>query len=556
MTSVLEWVSHSTEALLLSSGIIVVIAVWAWAGYSKKVARVSRAALVLSEIVNGLPSDARRTQIRQILKASSVADAYVTHRLDDLIDTLVANPFDGTTYRSTVRPGDILTVHAIASRDINFRWYQGVPNLLIGLGLLFTFTGLTAALMYAAAGAAASDIHVAQQALNGLLGAATFKFFTSLLGLLCSILFSWGEKTQYAKLTRTFYSLQQTVESKFPYISAQALADVARRKTSIERAARISAAANLAILNEALEGDFALNLIREDIKRTREEAEEQTAILKTFSTDLAASIATAIDQSLSPQLKQTFGLLQESIEHIGQQLNSTNAEALRSIVQDFSSQFQEQAADSVAKMLAAIEHLTNSMGAHSQRFAASFESVQGIVEQLRSDGSRALETTTALLNKFNGTLESLDGISERLEKATEPISAAAAGASSIITSLREAQSGATEMIGKLPAIAAGFSGIDDDLSAVFESVHGALTRELDDIRKFLRELDASFSKALSGIHEVTTTLADGVDGLTGGLGDFSSATIQLQTTADSLAASTKAHVEAITHVNGVTGAAN
>jgi methyl-accepting chemotaxis protein/plasmid stabilization system protein ParE len=556
MTTVLEWISHAPEALWIFSSLIVAFALTQWFSYRRSVARVSNDAAALTAIVNDLPNDARSTQIRQILKASPIADTHVARRLDDLIDTLVRNPIDGTRYRSTVRPGEILAVHAVASRYINFRWFQGVPNVLIGLGLLFTFLGLTAALMFASAGAAASDIHVAQQALGGLLGAATFKFVTSLLGLSCSILFSLGEKSKYAKLTSTFYALQKAVEAKFPYISAQALTDVDRRQTSIERVARITANTNLEVLNQALEGEFALSLIREDIKRTREEAQEQTAILKTFSTDLAASIATAIDQCLRPQLTQTFGMLQESIEHIGQQLNSTNAEALRSIVQDFSSQFQEQARESVTQMLTAIEHLTSSMGAHSQRFATSFESVQAIVEQVRSEGSRALETTTELLDKFNDTLDSLDEISERLEQAAAPISAAAAGASSVIDGLRAAQTGATEMIGRLPAIADGFSGIDADLSAVFESIHGALSSELDDIRKFLRELDSSFSKAISGIHEVTTTLADGVDGLTGGLGDFSSATTNLQTIADNLAASTKAHIEAIAHRNGASDSTN
>ena len=63
-----------------------------------------------------------------------------------------------------------------------------LPNLFVGIGLLLTFVGLVAALTFttkAIGGAATSQ--QTQEALKDLLHAASFKFYTSIAGLLVSI---------------------------------------------------------------------------------------------------------------------------------------------------------------------------------------------------------------------------------------------------------------------------------------------------------------------------------------------------------------------------------
>jgi hypothetical protein len=78
---------------------------------------------------------------------------------------------------------------------LNLRFYQAVPNILVGMGLLFTFMGLVAALHFASGGVIAADVREAQAALRELLAAATFAFVTSIAGLAASLVFSWREKT-------------------------------------------------------------------------------------------------------------------------------------------------------------------------------------------------------------------------------------------------------------------------------------------------------------------------------------------------------------------------
>ena len=120
--------------------------------------------------------------------------------------TLVPVPGQDAVLGATRRPAEDLNEAVLASAGLNLRFYMAVPNYLVGLGLLFTFLGLVAALYFASAGVAAANVQEAQGALRDLLSAATFKFATSIAGLGASIAYSSGlsgtPMPDYADATR------------------------------------------------------------------------------------------------------------------------------------------------------------------------------------------------------------------------------------------------------------------------------------------------------------------------------------------------------------------
>jgi hypothetical protein len=90
--------------------------------------------------------------------------------------------------RNTVRPSFYLNLQDLG---LHFPGFHALPNVFVGLGLLFTFIGLVAALHFAAQGVGEADLDRTQIALTNLLHAATFKFHTSIAGLLSSIAFGF-----------------------------------------------------------------------------------------------------------------------------------------------------------------------------------------------------------------------------------------------------------------------------------------------------------------------------------------------------------------------------
>jgi hypothetical protein len=124
----------------------------------------------------------------------------------------------------TRRPAESFDEALLAMAGINLRFYHAVPNLLVGAGLLFTFIGLVAALYFASAGVAASDVQTAQTALRELLAAATFKFATSIAGLASSLVFSWREKAQLHRAQRLLGRFCSALEARMVPITGESVA--------------------------------------------------------------------------------------------------------------------------------------------------------------------------------------------------------------------------------------------------------------------------------------------------------------------------------------------
>ena len=162
-------------------------------------------------------------------------------RFTSIFKALAENPVLGEAWRAyagTLRPapgaeeaiGYVRRPHEhfndglLALSGLDLRFYNAFPNLLVGLGLFFTFIGLVGALYFASGGVAAEDVRTAQAALRDLLGAATFKFATSIAGLGSSLLFSWREKAHLHRLYRRLARFCHALEARTVPITTAGLA--------------------------------------------------------------------------------------------------------------------------------------------------------------------------------------------------------------------------------------------------------------------------------------------------------------------------------------------
>ena len=95
--------------------------------------------------------------------------------------------------------------------SLALRYMPHIPNYFVGIGLLLTFVGLVAALNFATT-AVGGDAIQAVKGLKNLLTAATFKFWTSIAGLLASILLSFFFRYFTLHLEGQFAGLCRTIE--------------------------------------------------------------------------------------------------------------------------------------------------------------------------------------------------------------------------------------------------------------------------------------------------------------------------------------------------------
>lgn len=123
---------------------------------------------------------------------------------------LLAEAAPGEAFRTT----ELLRPHAI-------HWYRSLPNYLIGLGLCFTFVGVALVIRNASL-ALSGSLQAAEQsaALRELLHATSFKFTTSLVGILCSIAYSiwyrWNNLRLDRALAQWLAALGRRIETLNP----------------------------------------------------------------------------------------------------------------------------------------------------------------------------------------------------------------------------------------------------------------------------------------------------------------------------------------------------
>ncbi|MBF0460311.1 MAG: hypothetical protein HQL87_02850 [Magnetococcales bacterium] len=111
----------------------------------------------------------------------------------------------------------LLTLENLLGTGFEKRYQQDIPNLLLGMGLLFTLIGLAAALFFMTQELQTDHMDAARQALDGLLRSAALKFLSSISGLCTASLFSWAVKRQRAQLARQLAVLCQRLDERLAY---------------------------------------------------------------------------------------------------------------------------------------------------------------------------------------------------------------------------------------------------------------------------------------------------------------------------------------------------
>lgn len=139
--------------------------------------------------------------------------------------TLVASP-DGRWF-SRVAPSSYFNMRMLEASGMRLRFYLGLPNDFVGLGLVFTFLGLVAGLYFASRSMMSVDLGEARAALIQLLHAATFKFLTSIVGISISIVMSAAQRMQLERLHGGLDDIQMLLEEALPLSSPQAMGPVA-----------------------------------------------------------------------------------------------------------------------------------------------------------------------------------------------------------------------------------------------------------------------------------------------------------------------------------------
>ncbi len=123
--------------------------------------------------------------------------------------------------------GNILPYEDTVGSQLNANFYNAFPALLTGVGLLLTFTAILIALYHVHydSGNSAHPVSGIEDLINGLSG----KFFSSVVALALSVLFTITSRVQFRRLRTSYDLMVENLGGEIPYLStSRILLDIQR----------------------------------------------------------------------------------------------------------------------------------------------------------------------------------------------------------------------------------------------------------------------------------------------------------------------------------------
>ena len=277
----------------------------------------------------------------------------------------------------------------LLEQHLNLRYWNSVPALLVGLGILGTFVGLVWGLT-PFAGIDFTQTEDIRNAILALLSGVSTAFITSVWGMFTSLLFNGLEKWRIGRASRAIVNLQR-----------------------------------------ALDQLFTLTTQEEISFRQEDELAQQTAALRSFSTDLANEITIAMAQgrqeiiqelhnapeafssAMSEQLEPSLANLNNAIEELRQQREESSTDAIQRLVEEF----RESLSGSTTAQL---EGLAETVRSASAGLAALPEQLKDMITSVQEQIDQSRQLLSATSKEQTGQLQGLmDGMFNAFQRTVD-----------------------------------------------------------------------------------------------------------------------------------------
>jgi hypothetical protein len=252
----------------------------------------------------------------------------------------------GDEYWLSVPAADILQTSTVTDAQLNREWYEAIPGILTGTGLLVTFIAILVALLHVRL--VGNRVEGMALLIEGLSG----KFVSSIAALFAATVFVMFEKQQFHSLERSISKLADAVAVAVPVITPTHL-----------------------------------------LVELQKDMGEQSVAFRAFNADLSGRLKQSFNESMGPTLERMV----VAIEDLNQLLRATEAAKSDTI------------SESLAGMISRLEaSLTQSLGKMGEQFTSSLsgntmtqfsrlsESLAGAASVLEQMNTHNQVTQTAL----------------------------------------------------------------------------------------------------------------------------------------------------------------
>lgn len=379
------------------------------------------------------------------------------------------------------------------AHKLNLRMLDTAAGTLVGLGLLGTFLGLTIGI----AGFDSSNSSNIQGSIQNLLGGMGTAFSTSLVGMLCSLIYTAFDKTIRNKVQRNIHTLTENLDDNY-YIDDIALQELNQKNLVNTLISAVQSELDSKLMYSSEQGERITvgNAIREILT----ENTEQSKALKSFSTDLALELNNGFDEVLSRQMQQKILPLMENVD--------TTTKAIVEHIDSMAAQVASPATDMIQNV---VSELKNSMASIVEEFKTG---LSGTATNELETLATQLGTATQAMADFPKNMENISSTLqvtiEEVKGAITEISNTSANANS--TAMQQMQEQITFATG---AISTAISEVKDVMGGITknsqEQSDQMISKMADAAEKMGAFLSGTISSLSSSVQESIRGITDEVN---------------------------------------------
>lgn len=442
---------------------------------------------------------------------------------------------------------EFINIQSIAKAyNVNLKSLDAASGMLVGLGLMGTFLGLTIGI----ANFDSSNSENIQNSIQTLLNGMYIAFLTSLFGMGTSLFNTGFDKHWRNNLIFIIKEITDGLDDQY-YIDDLELLEYKQRK-----------------LFEFTDDEGNKVTISSAIGHILEENENQTRALSSFNTDLSTMLNNSLGEQIDAKLTPVFGRIIEHIDKLAETVVSPANDMMEKVAGELKysmslivNEFKQKVSDTATQQLESIsqslvsatkaidvlpENVTNAINSMQDAIASVEKSMLNLTEDMMSKQADLLalqENTTAetknlienlktsidRLDEVNGnyteTITSFRKVQVNVEKSLENLSDITSNMQKAILNFQNSQADYAENMKQLQIQSQG--SIDSvsqlvshsgELSHEYASQFGVIKEGLVDIFGKLKEGLEDYSKTMQQttqyyLQQYTSTLTETADNL-------------------------------------------
>lgn len=251
----------------------------------------------------------------------------------------------GDEYCLSVPASDILQTSAVTDAQLNREWYEAIPGILTGTGLLVTFIAILVALLHVRL--VGNRVEGMALLIEGLSG----KFVSSIAALFAATVFVMFEKQQFHSLERSISKLADAVSVAVPVITPT-----------------------------------------HHLVELQKDMGEQSVAFRAFNADLSGRLKQSFNESMGPTLERMVVAIEDN--QLLRAAEAAKSDTISESLAGMTSRLEASLTQSLVKMG---EQFTSSLsGSTMTQFSRLSESLAGAASVLEQMNTHNQVTQTAL----------------------------------------------------------------------------------------------------------------------------------------------------------------